>query len=217
MIVNLQTLPQLDFAKMDALLPAVVQHAKSGAVLMVAWMNEAALRNTLQDGYATFWSRSRQCLWQKGETSGNRLQVIEISADCDRDTLLLRVLPAGPVCHTGAVTCFDEPGDTPIDREESSDGLLFLGVLERIVAARASENSERSYTARLLQSGAQRVAQKVGEEGVELALAAVSGQREEIVSESADLLYHLIVLLRSQQVSLVEVTQELQRRHAEKR
>lgn len=219
MIVTLDTLSQLDFAKGDALIPAVVQHAHTGEVLMVAWMNDDALRKTLRHRRATFWSRSRGQLWQKGETSGNILEVLEIKADCDRDTLLVRALPTGPVCHTGAPTCFGAPTgfDTPTDvdtRDASSTAVGFLAELEHIIGERVNENPEKSYTAKLLQSGVQRIAQKVGEEGVELALAATAGQRKEIVGEAADLLYHLLVLLRSRELSLADVEQELLQRHA---
>jgi phosphoribosyl-ATP pyrophosphohydrolase/phosphoribosyl-AMP cyclohydrolase len=191
--------------KFDAagLITTVVQHAHSGEVLMVAWMNRDALALTLQRQRLVFWSRSRQQLWEKGETSGNTLKLVSLTADCDHDTLLARALPAGPVCHTGSATCFGEAGS----------GVGFLANLQHIIARRASESPESSYTAKLLAAGTQRVAQKVGEEGVELALAATTNDRQKIIDESADLFYHTLVLLRAKDVSLEEVTARLAERH----
>jgi phosphoribosyl-ATP pyrophosphohydrolase/phosphoribosyl-AMP cyclohydrolase len=191
--------------KFDAagLITTVVQHAHSGEVLMVAWMNRDALALTLQRQRLVFWSRSRQQLWEKGETSGNTLTLVSLTADCDHDTLLARALPAGPVCHTGSATCFGEAGS----------GVGFLANLQHIIARRASESPESSYTAKLLAAGTQRVAQKVGEEGVELALAATTNDRQKIIDESADLFYHTLVLLRAKGVSLEEVTARLAERH----
>lgn len=196
------TLATLDFAKGGGLLPAVVQHAHDGRVLMVGWMDESAARETLRRGRVVFWSRSRGQLWEKGETSGDTLVLQSMSADCDRDTLLVQALPVGPTCHTGAATCF------------GAGGGAFLHELEAIVAARLRDAPEGSYTARLASQGAKRIAQKVGEEGVETALAATGGTREELVGEAADLLYHLLVLLRVKEVPLAEVERELGRRHA---
>jgi len=195
----------LDSLKFDAagLITTVVQHAHSGEVLMVAWMNRDALALTLQRQRLVFWSRSRQQLWEKGETSGNTLTLVSLTADCDHDTLLARALPAGPVCHTGSATCFGEAGS----------GVGFLANLQHIIARRASESPESSYTAKLLAAGTQRVAQKVGEEGVELALAATTNDRQKIIDESADLFYHTLVLLRAKDVSLEEVTARLAERH----
>jgi phosphoribosyl-ATP pyrophosphohydrolase/phosphoribosyl-AMP cyclohydrolase len=195
----------LDSLKFDAagLITTVVQHAHSGEVLMVAWMNRDALALTLQRQRLVFWSRSRQQLWEKGETSGNTLKLVSLTADCDHDTLLARALPAGPVCHTGSATCFGEAGS----------GVGFLANLQHIIARRASESPESSYTAKLLAAGTQRVAQKVGEEGVELALAATTNDRQKIIDESADLFYHTLVLLRAKGVSLEEVTARLAERH----
>ncbi|NBU24031.1 MAG: bifunctional phosphoribosyl-AMP cyclohydrolase/phosphoribosyl-ATP diphosphatase HisIE [Gammaproteobacteria bacterium] len=198
------TLASLDFAKGDGLLPAVVQHAQDGRVLMVGWMNAEAARETLRRGRVVFWSRSRSRLWEKGETTGHGLLVRSIAADCDRDTLLVQALPQGPTCHTGSATCFGD-GDAPG---------AFLAQLESLIAARLQEAPEGSYTARLAAQGVKRVAQKVGEEGVETALAATAGGRDELVGESADLLYHLLVLLRLRGVPLLEVERELGRRHA---
>jgi phosphoribosyl-ATP pyrophosphohydrolase/phosphoribosyl-AMP cyclohydrolase len=195
----------IDTLKFDAagLITTVVQHAHSGEVLMVAWMNRDALALSLQRQRLVFWSRSRQKLWEKGETSGNTLTLVSLTADCDHDTLLARALPAGPVCHTGSATCFGEAGS----------GVGFLANLQHIIAQRASESPESSYTAKLLAAGTQRVAQKVGEEGVELALAATTNDRQKIIDESADLFYHTLVLLRAKGVSLEEVTARLAERH----
>lgn len=195
----------IDTLKFDAagFITTVVQHAHSGEVLMVAWMNRDALALTLQRQRLVFWSRSRQQLWEKGETSGNTLTLVSLTADCDHDTLLARALPAGPVCHTGSATCFGEAGS----------GVGFLANLQHIIARRASESPESSYTAKLLAAGTQRVAQKVGEEGVELALAATTNDRQKIIDESADLFYHTLVLLRAKDVSLEEVTARLAERH----
>jgi len=195
----------LDSLKFDAagLITTVVQHAHSGEVLMVAWMNRDALALTLQRHRLVFWSRSRQKLWEKGETSGHVLQLVSLAADCDHDTLLARALPAGPVCHTGSATCFGE----------ADSWVGFLARLQHIIAERASESPESSYTARLLAAGTQRMAQKVGEEGVELALAATTDDRNKIIDEAADLLYHTLVLLRAKGLDLEDVTARLAERH----
>lgn len=201
----------LDFAKGGGLLPAIVQDAGTGAVLMLGFMSAEALRATLERRRVVFFSRSRQRLWEKGETSGHHLEVESVRADCDRDTLLITARPQGPVCHTGARTCF---GDEKLSAAES---LAFLAQLERIIAQRAAERPEGSYTARLLAQGPRRLAQKVGEEGLEVALAAVAETGERIVSEAADLLFHLLVLLRSRDIPLADVVSELEARHAAKR
>jgi phosphoribosyl-ATP pyrophosphohydrolase/phosphoribosyl-AMP cyclohydrolase len=184
------------------LLPVVVQDAGSGAVLMLAFANREAVELTLSTGEAHFWSRSRQSLWRKGETSGNTLHVVEVTADCDGDALLVRARPAGPACHRGTRTCF-----------EPNPARLELGWLAAVLEERRSADPAASYTARLLHSGIERIAQKVGEEGVETAIAAVAGRREGVVSESADLLYHLLVLLQASGVEPGEVAEELLRRH----
>ena len=201
------SLATLDFAKGGGLLPAVVQHADDGSVLMVGWMDLDAARETLRRGRVVFWSRSKGRLWEKGETSGNSLTVRSVSADCDRDTLLVQAMPSGPTCHTGTATCFGDDGGT------TTTG-AFLSELETLITARLREAPEGSYTARLASQGVKRIAQKVGEEGVETALAATGGGRDELVSESADLLYHLLVLLRVKDIPLAEVERELARRHA---
>jgi len=194
------------------LLPVVVQDVATGAVLMLAWANREAVERTLESRQVWFWSRSRQSLWRKGETSGNTLQMVEALADCDGDTLLIRALPAGPACHRGTRTCF-----------EPNPAHLELGWLAEILRSRAGADPTKSYTARLLAEGVDRVAQKVGEEGVETALAAVSlaargeegrdARRTALVGEAADLLYHLLVLLQASGIEPDEVGCELLRRH----
>lgn len=207
------SLATLDFAKGGGLLPAVVQHAEDGSVLMVGWMDLDAARETLRRGRVVFWSRSKGRLWEKGETSGNGLVVRSVSADCDRDTLLVQAMPSGPTCHTGTATCFGDDGDDGDDGGTAKPG-AFLSELETLITTRLRAAPEGSYTARLASQGVKRIAQKVGEEGVETALAATGGGREELVSESADLLYHLLVLLRVKDIPLAEVERELARRHA---
>ena len=198
----------LDFDKAAGLLPAIVQHAASGAVLMLGYMSREALRETLTRRRVVFYSRSRQCLWEKGETSGHTLALAEVRADCDRDTLLVTALPAGPVCHLDTATCF---GD---EAAAGSGRLAFLGTLEAVIAQRMADRPEGSYTARLLAAGPRRIAQKVGEEGLEVALAAVAQTDDELVAESADLLYHLLLLLKSRGLRLEHVVAELESRHA---
>jgi phosphoribosyl-AMP cyclohydrolase / phosphoribosyl-ATP pyrophosphohydrolase len=205
--LTLADIARLDFAKGGGLLPAVVQHAGTGSVLMVGFMNSDAVRATLERGRVVFFSRSKQRLWEKGETSGHHLVLADIVSDCDADTLLVTAWPQGPVCHTGTRTCF---GDQPLSAAES---LAFLAQLERIVDQRIRERPEGSYTARLFAEGAGRLAQKVGEEGLEVALAAVSQSDERLIGEAADLLFHLLVLLRSRNLALTRVVAELEMRH----
>ena len=197
----------LDFAKAaDGLLPAVVQDARTGRVLMVGYVNEEAYRATVETGRMTFFSRSKGRLWVKGETSGHFLDVEEIRVDCDRDALLVRARPHGPVCHTGADTCFEET---------NTGGVHFLGALEGIVRERRDADPASSYTARLFAEGVTRMAQKVGEEGVEVALAAAThADRDELLGEAADLLFHLTVLLEATGASLSEAVAVLEARHA---
>jgi phosphoribosyl-ATP pyrophosphohydrolase/phosphoribosyl-AMP cyclohydrolase len=206
--MNLADVEQLDWAKGDGLLPAVVQDARSGAVLMLGFMNRDALRTTLAEKRVTFWSRTRQRLWTKGETSGNWIEADSVTMDCDRDTLLVLGRPAGPVCHTGAPDCF--PGHPTTVATD----LAFLERLEGIISARIADAPESSYTAKLHARGPQRIAQKVGEEGLEVALAAVGGDDSQVVGESADLVFHLLLLLRSRGLSLRDVVRELEQRHA---
>lgn len=198
----------LAWDKGDGLLPAVVQHAGTGTVLMLGYMNQEALGLTLSQGRVTFFSRSRQQLWTKGETSGNFLETVAVTTDCDRDALLVQALPAGPVCHAGTATCFPAAAPT------AAESLAFLMRLERVIAERIAELPEGSYTARLYAQGPRRIAQKIGEEGVELALAAVTNDDAAVVAEAADLLYHLALLLKQRGLSLTAVVNELALRHA---
>jgi phosphoribosyl-ATP pyrophosphohydrolase/phosphoribosyl-AMP cyclohydrolase len=200
----------LDWDKGQGLLPAIVQDARSGVVLMLGFMNREALEVTLRDGRVTFYSRTRGRLWTKGETSGNHVEVESVTADCDRDTLLVIGRPAGPVCHTGAPDCFPGHGTT------IAGELAFLDRLERIIAARIADRPEESYTARLYARGPARIAQKVGEEGVEVALAAVTEDDAKLVGESADLVFHLLLLLKTRGLGIREVVRELEARHAAK-
>lgn len=196
----------VDWDKMDGLVPAIVQDAFDGRVLMQGYMNREALSGTLDNGLVTFWSRSRKALWTKGETSGNRLEAVAVHSDCDNDCLLVLARPHGPVCHRGTASCFDH-------RKPVASQLAFLAQLERVIASRYEQRPEDSYTTRLFDAGIRRIAQKVGEEGVETALAATSGDDEEIRNEAADLLYHLLVLLRASGVSLADIVRTLQARH----
>lgn len=200
----------LDWDKGAGLLPAIVQHARTGRVLMLGYMNEAALRETLARGRVVFYSRSRQSLWTKGETSGHFLNLVDVSTDCDSDALLVLADPIGPTCHKGTETCFADAMPADVQR------LAFLGLLENIIANRIADHPEGSYTARLFAEGPGRIAQKVGEEGVETALAAVSRDDDGLVSECADLLFHLLLLLKSRDLSLDRVVEELTARHASK-
>jgi phosphoribosyl-ATP pyrophosphohydrolase/phosphoribosyl-AMP cyclohydrolase len=197
---------ELAWEKMDGLIPAVVQDAFDGRLLMQGFMNRQALAETLESGQVTFWSRSRQQLWTKGETSGNYLHLVQVQADCDRDCLLVRARPQGPTCHLGLATCFDGQGQVTPE-------LTFLAELERVIAARDENRPAGSYTTALLESGVKRIAQKVGEEGVETALAAVAGDDAELLNESADLIYHLLVLLRSRRLQLSSLVEVLKLRH----
>jgi phosphoribosyl-AMP cyclohydrolase / phosphoribosyl-ATP pyrophosphohydrolase len=197
----------VDFAKGDGLVPAIVQDADNGAVLMMAYMNREALEQTVTRGRAVFFSRSKQRLWEKGETTGHTLDVVALALDCDRDTLLVTASPRGPACHNGTLTCF---GDEP---RSAATRLAFLAKLENVILQRASEKPEASYTARLLHKGVARVAQKVGEEGVELALAGVGEPEQKVIEESADLLFHMLVLLRARGISLIQVVRQLESRH----
>jgi len=198
----------LAWEKHHGLLPAIVQHATTGAVLMLAYMNREALRATLDRQRAVFFSRSRQQLWEKGATSGNTLQVLDVHRDCDSDTLLVSALPSGPVCHNGTLTCF---GD---QMSSAAEQLAFLAQLEQIIAERIAASPEGSYTAALYARGIRHMAQKVGEEGLEVALAATGEPDAQLVGEAADLLFHLLVLLRGRQLHLRDVVGELRQRHA---
>ena len=191
------------------LVPVIVQDSTTAEVLMTAWANEEALKLTADSGELTLWSRSRKELWKKGETSGNVMRVIELRIDCDGDTLLAIVDPAGPACHTGKRTCFYRS----LWGKENSTEATFLGRLWGYLNIRKSEDPEESYTARLLAKGPSRVAQKVGEEGVETAIAAATGDRESFRYEAADLIYHLLVACISSGITFNEVLEELMSRH----
>jgi phosphoribosyl-ATP pyrophosphohydrolase/phosphoribosyl-AMP cyclohydrolase len=205
--VTPEELRALDWSKGDGLLPVVVQDSHTGRVLMLGYMDEAALRETLDTGRVVFHSRSRNGRWLKGETSGHYLDVVNVSADCDNDALLVLADPQGPTCHKGTVSCFADAGTADAER------FAFLAMLEATIARRIAEQPEGSYTARLFAQGPNRIAQKLGEEGVETALAAVTRDDKGVVSECADLLYHLLVLLKSRNLSLGDVVRELASRH----
>ncbi len=196
-------LTQLDWQKVDNLMPVIIQHYVSGEVLMLGYMNQEALIQTQTRGQVTFYSRTKKRLWTKGETSGHFLNVKQISSDCDNDTLLILVEPIGPTCHTGSSSCFANT--------QSEWGFLYQ--LEQLIASRKHADPSSSYTAKLYHDGTKRIAQKVGEEGVETALAATVNDREELKNESADLIYHLLVLLQDQHLSLQEVIGILKVRH----
>lgn len=204
---------ELDFDKQGGLLPGVVQDRQRGTVLMVGYLDRDALADTLRTGLATFYSRSRGGRWVKGETSGNVLTVREIRVDCDRDTLLLIADPAGPTCHTGAVSCFDPASDSAAAPRPDLGTGSFLTVLDDLVASRHRDRPAGSYTTSLFDSGSARIAQKVGEEGVETALAAVTAGDEELLGEAADLVFHLVVLLRDRGLGLADVERVLGDRH----
>lgn len=190
---------------LDGLVPAIVQDERTGAVLMLGFMNEESLRITEESGKVTFYSRSQQKLWTKGETSGNFLQVVSIAADCDSDTLLIQARPAGPVCHTGASTCF---GESPT-RPSTSD---LIHELEAIIDERHRNRNEESYISKLFGAGINKIAQKVGEEAVELVIEAKDNDRERFMSEAADLLFHYLILLKAKDASFADVLDVLRSR-----
>jgi len=208
--VNVADIDRLDFSKGDGLIPAIVQDAVTGAVLMLGYMNREALRATFERQRVVFFSRSKQRLWEKGETSGYSLDLVEVRVDCDSDTLLITARPKGPACHLGSVTCFGNERATLAERGS------FLAVLEGIIEQRIAASPEGSYTARLFAQGTKRVAQKVGEEGVELALAGAAEDDAKVIGEAADLLFHVLVLLKSRGLKLQHVVEELERRDAAK-
>lgn len=195
---------ELNFEKMGGLVPAIIQDNNTGKVLMLGFMNEEAYKKTVETGKVTFYSRTRQQLWTKGETSGNFLQVVNILQDCDQDTLLIKVVPAGPVCHTGADTCFGE---------RNQEDIMFLKYLQNFIERRRQEMPEGSYTTSLFQKGVNRMAQKVGEEAVETVIEATNGTEDRLIYEASDLIYHLIVLLTSKGLRIEDLARELERRH----
>ena len=194
----------LDFEKMGGLIPAIVQDNNTNKVLMLGFMNEEALEQTLSSGKVTFFSRTKNRLWMKGETSGNTLSVVSITPDCDNDTLLIKAIPAGPVCHLGTDTCFGE---------KNEEDIMFLKYLQNFIERRRHEMPEGSYTTTLFQKGINRMAQKVGEEAVETVIEATNGTEDRLIYEASDLIYHLIVLLTSKGLSIEDVVKELQMRH----
>ncbi|WP_416308069.1 bifunctional phosphoribosyl-AMP cyclohydrolase/phosphoribosyl-ATP diphosphatase HisIE [Neptunicella sp. SCSIO 80796] len=204
MIITKDNIAELAWDKMDGLIPCLVQHSITGTMQMQGYMDKAALQKTLETGNVTFFSRSKQRLWTKGEESGNVLELKQISADCDLDAILVLAIPHGPTCHKGTDTCWPD-ANTP--------DLSFIAQLEQVIASRKGADAESSYTASLYASGIKRIAQKVGEEGVETALAATVGDLEELKKESADLLYHLIVLLQASGLSLNDAVEILKQRH----
>ncbi|MGB9095399.1 bifunctional phosphoribosyl-AMP cyclohydrolase/phosphoribosyl-ATP diphosphatase HisIE [Erwinia sp.] len=198
-----QQLAQLDWVKTEGMMPAIVQHAVSGEVLMHGYMNQDALAKTLEIGKVTLWSRTKQRLWTKGETSENYLNVVSITPDCDNDTLLILANPIGPTCHLGTSSCFSP----------AAPDWTFLYQLEQLLAERKHADPKSSYTASLYASGTKRIAQKVGEEGVETALAATVNDRHELTNEASDLIYHLLVLLQDQDLNLSTIINNLRERH----
>lgn len=202
-MLDVKELDGLDFEKGDGLLPVIVQNAVSGRVLMLGYMNREALEKTIQTGKVTFWSRSKQRLWTKGETSENYLNFVDVASDCDRDALLVLANPQGPTCHLGRESCF---GDMAPAHE-------FLAQLEKILAERKNASAQSSYTASLYARGTKRIAQKVGEEAVETALAATVHDREETINEASDLVYHLLVLLQKENLDWATIVANLKKRH----
>jgi len=202
-VLTEQQLSRLDWVKTDGMMPVVVQHRVSGEVLMHGYMNQQALDKTLSEGNVTFFSRTKQRLWTKGETSGNFLKVVSITPDCDNDTLLVLADPIGPTCHLGTSSCFSP----------AAADWTFLYQLEQLLAERKHADPKSSYTASLYASGTKRIAQKVGEEGVETALAATVNDRHELTNEASDLIYHLLVLLQDQELDLSTIIANLRERH----
>lgn len=196
---------KIDFEKCGGLVPAIIQDAQTKNVLMLGYMNEEALQKTLETKKVTFWSRSRQCLWTKGETSGNFLHLIDLKVDCDKDTLLVKAKPDGPTCHTGTDTCWGESNE--------QNPLLFFSELQDFIDRRHKEMPEGSYTTKLFKDGVNKMAQKVGEEALETVIEATNGTDEHLIYEASDLLYHLTVLLTSKGLRIEHIADELHRRH----
>ncbi len=200
-----QTIMNIYFEKNGGLVPAIIQDSVTRQVLMLGYMNQEAYEKPLQTGLVTFWSRSRQTLWTKGETSGNTLKLVDIKIDCDNDTLLVRAIPNGPTCHTGTDTCWGETNE--------ENALLFLTHLQNFIEKRHEEMPEGSYTTSLFRDGLNRMAQKVGEEALELVIEATNGTNDRLIYEGADMLYHLIVLLTSKGLRIEDLASELRERH----
>lgn len=198
-------LMEIDFEKQGGLVPAIIQDSITNNVLMLGYMNQEAYEQTIKTGKVTFWSRSRQCLWTKGETSGNFLNLVSIKSDCDNDTLLVRVNPVGPACHLGTDTCWGEKNE--------ANPLLFLTELQDFINKRHEEMPEGSYTTSLFKDGLNRMAQKVGEEALEAVIEATNGTNERLIYEASDMFYHFIVLLTSKGLRIENIAQELQVRH----
>ena len=196
---------EIDFDKLGGLVPAIVQDVRTKNVLMLGFMNREAYDKTVATGKVTFWSRTRNCLWTKGETSGNYLNLVEVRNDCDKDTLLVKAIPDGPTCHTGTDTCWGE--------DNSANPLLFLTELQDFIEKRHEEMPEGSYTTSLFRKGINRIAQKVGEEALETVIEATNGSNDKMVYEASDLLYHLIVMLTEKGLRIEDVAGELQKRH----
>ena len=196
---------RIDWEKGGGLVPAIVQHAITARVLMLGYMDAEALAQTQTGKWITFYSRSRQCLWTKGETSGNKLILSSIEVDCDGDALLVSAIPSGPTCHLEKHSCFDDESERP--------GFGFIGQLESVIESRMNDRPNNSYTVKLLDAGTQRIAQKIGEEGVELALATSSGDRGAIVREGADLIFHTLLMLRQRGLQFADVVEQLKTRH----
>ena len=205
----------LDFNKMGGLIPAIIQDDKTHKVLMLGFMNEEAYKKTLETGKVTFWSRTKNSLWTKGETSGNYLNVVSIKNDCDNDTLLIRVNPVGPVCHTGTDTCWGEKNEPAYcaANEKGDNPLLFLSELQDFIEERHRQMPEGSYTTSLFRDGLNRMAQKVGEEAIESVIEAMACNNERLIYEASDMIYHLMVLLTSKGLKIEDLATELQKRH----
>ena len=196
---------EIDFEKLGGLVPAIIQDATTKNVLMLGFMNEQAYHKTIETGKVTFWSRTRNCLWTKGETSGNFLNLVSIQNDCDNDTLLVKVNPIGPTCHKGTDPCWGETNE--------ANPLLFLTELQDFIEKRHQEMPEGSYTTKLFKDGVNKMAQKVGEEALETVIEATNGTNEKLIYEASDMMYHLIVLLTSKGLRIEDIAQELHKRH----
>lgn len=204
-MITAKSFDQLDASKnADALIPAIIQDDRTLRVLMLGYMNREAYEKSLREGRVTFYSRTRKCLWTKGETSGNFLDIVSVTADCDADTLLIRAIPHGPTCHTGAVSCFE--GAATADEG-------FIRLLQGVIQGRHKEMPEGSYTSKLFNRGVNKIAQKVGEEAVETVIEAVANNRDALIYEASDLVYHLLVLLEATGCTIADLETELARRH----